>query len=202
MVTTNFEVAVVLESAGVGGQDRATVASDADGIVIALADGAGGTGGGDFAAQAVIDAVAENHASADLASLLADLDADPRRLGHGQTTAVVLRVTTNQVIGASVGDSGALMIAGEDVVELTSGQQRKPLVGSGCVPVGFTGTFPAGATLVVASDGLLRYARRADLVRIATAGSIESAARALLELVRLPSGGLQDDVSIVLCRHR
>lgn len=186
MVTTDFDVAVVAESAGVNGQDRATVTSDDDGIVVALADGAGGTGGGELAAQAVIDAVAEDHASADFAALLADLDADPKGLGHGQTTAVVLRVTSEGVLGASVGDSGAWMIAGENIIDLTGGQQRKPLLGSGCTPVAFAGMSPRGATLLVASDGLLRYAKRA----------------ALLGLVRLPSGGLQDDVSIVLCRHR
>lgn len=57
-------------------------------------------------------------------------------------------------------------------------------------------------TLLVASDGLLRYARRSDVARIASETDLAIAAHALVDLVRLPSGGLQDDVSIVLCRQR
>ena len=201
-MTNRFDIAVVVVSAGPAGQDRATFISDGEEIVIALADGAGGTGGGELAAQAVIDAVAKDHTIADFASLLEDLDGDPERLGPGQTTAVLVRVTSNGVIGASVGDSGAWLIAGEDIADLTSGQHRKPLVGSGCTPVAFAGAFPPGSTLVVASDGLLRYAKRADLARVATVDTVEAAAKRLVALVRLPSGRLQDDVSIVLCRHR
>jgi hypothetical protein len=65
------------------GQDRAAVIVRPDGLVIALADGAGGTGNGAEAAQAVIDAVAAGRD-------WQELDDDPARLGHGQTTAVVL----------------------------------------------------------------------------------------------------------------
>jgi len=202
VVTNEFDVALVVESAGAAGQDRAAVVPDRDSVVIALADGAGGTGGGELAAQAVIDAVANNPETADFALLLAGLDTDPQRLGHGQTTAVVLRMTSNIIVGASVGDSGAWIIADGAIVDLTDAQQRKPLLGSGCLPVAFEGMLPAGATLIVASDGLLRYAKRRELIRVATTDTVEVAARALLDLVRLPSGRLQDDVSIVICRHR
>lgn len=202
MTTSNFEIAILVESAGVAGQDRASVWSERDAIVIALADGAGGTGRGELAAQAVIDAVAGSLETTDFASLIAELDAAPYRLGHGQTTAVILRATADGVVGASVGDSGAWIIDAKNIVDLTSGQHRKPLLGSGCIPVGFAGQFPARATLVVASDGLLRYAKRSDLVRVATTGGVDVAARALLDLIRLRSGGLQDDVSIVMCRYR
>jgi serine/threonine protein phosphatase PrpC len=202
VVTNAFDVALVVESAGAEGQDRASVAPDHHGVVIALADGAGGTGGGEVAAQAVVDAVANNLGAADFAALLADLDSDPQRLGHGQTTAVVLRVASNRIVGASVGDSGAWIIADGVIVDLTGAQQRKPLLGSGCLPIPFEGTLPAGATLIVASDGLLRYAKRTELIRVAASDTVEAAASALLDLVRLPSGRLQDDVSIVVCRHR
>jgi len=45
------------------GQDRAVARTTGDGVLIALADGAGGTGGGAEAAQAVVDRVAESAAS-------------------------------------------------------------------------------------------------------------------------------------------
>jgi serine/threonine protein phosphatase PrpC len=56
------------------------------------------------------------------------------------------------------------------------------------------------ATLLVASDGLFKYAAHREIARLARAADLEVAARALIDLVRLPAGGLQDDVSVVLCR--
>jgi len=49
--------AVEIRAAARAGQDRAVVIERPDGVVIALADGAGGTGAGAESAQAVIDAV-------------------------------------------------------------------------------------------------------------------------------------------------
>ncbi len=57
-------------------------------------------------------------------------------------------------------------------------------------------------TLLVASDGLLNYAKRADIVTIVNGPDLEAAAAALVQLVRLPSGNLADDVSVVLVRPR
>ena len=81
------------------------------------------------------------------------------------------------------------------------GQARKPLVGAGCVPWSFDGPGLARGTLLVGSDGLFKYAARRDLVRIVAGRDLATIARELVELVRLPSGGLQDDVAIVLCRE-
>ncbi len=67
-------------------------------------------------------------------------------------------------------------------------------------PVAFTAPALGHRTLVVASDGLWRYARSAEIAAAARLPTLEEAAAALLALVRLPSGGLQDDVGIVLVR--
>ncbi len=91
---------------------------------------------------------------------------------------------------------------GTDVVDLTDGQTRKPLVGSGCVPFRISSSLVAGGTLLVASDGLLRYAKRSDIVRVASGADLTAAARSLIELVRLANGTLQDDVAVVLCREQ
>jgi PPM family protein phosphatase len=176
------------------GHDRAAVIERPEGLVVALADGAGGTGNGAMAAQAVIDAVAAGQE-------WQALDDDPARLAHGQTTAVVLTVDATGIIGASVGDSEAWLI-GDDVVNLTERQVRKPLLGSGCMPVGFAAGPIGDATLLVASDGLVRYAKQHDIARIARGADVGAAARALVELVRLPSGGFQDAVAVVLVRAR
>ena len=197
-----FVYAMAIESAGSAGQDRAVVVSVGDRLVLALADGAGGTGGGAIAAQAIVDALTGNpERAADCESLLLDLDERPHLLGSGQTTAVIATLTGQRLAGASVGDSGAWIISGTDVLDVTADQERKPLVGSGCVPVAFDARFPRGGTLLVASDGLLRYAKRTDIARIATEDTVEAAARKLVELVRLRSGGLQDDTSVILVRR-
>lgn len=124
----------------------------------------------------------------------------PRAVGHGQSTAVVLSVSGSGISGASVGDSAAWLIAGADVLDLTEGQRRKPLVGGGCLPFRVKHMAYSGNTLLVASDGLFRYAKPADVARIANGPDLSAAARALVDLVRLPSGTLQDDVAVVLCR--
>jgi hypothetical protein len=48
---------------------------------------------------------------------------------------------------------------------------------------------------------LLRYAKEADIARVAGGADLDAAAKSLVELVRLPSKQLPDDVSVVLCRE-
>jgi serine/threonine protein phosphatase PrpC len=194
----------VIEVVGVrgAGQDRACVQEVGDSVVIALADGAGGTGGGSKAAQAVVDAVLAAASQGQAwPSLLVDLDRDAVRLGSGQTTAIVLSVTRTGVVGAAVGDSGAWIIRDTGIEDLTAEQLRKPLLGAGCVPSVVCGRSLEGGTLLVASDGLIKYASQASIARIARGADLAFAARSLVDLVRLRSGELQDDVSIVLCRE-
>jgi serine/threonine protein phosphatase PrpC len=182
------------------GQDRISVAATRDRIVIALADGAGGTAGGERAAEAVIEAVAAAQGD-DWAAVLTELELDPDRLGPGQTTAVVVTVTLEGIHGASAGDSGALVIRHGQIEDLTRGQQRKPLIGDHSVARPFAAGPLGGGTLLVASDGLLRHARPDEIVRIASGPDLVAAARELVGLVRLPSGEVPDDVAIVLCRE-
>jgi PPM family protein phosphatase len=184
------------------GQDRAGVQEVGDSVVIALADGAGGTGGGSKAAQAVVDAAfAAASQGPAWPSLLAELDRDAVRLGGGQSTAIILSVTCTGVVGAAVGDSGAWVIRDTCIEDLTAGQLRKPLLGAGCVPSVVRGRSLERGTLLVASDGLIKYASQASIARIASGADLAFAARSLVDLVRLRSGALQDDVSIVLCRE-
>lgn len=184
--------------AGSANQDRAAVVPHDDGFVVALADGAGGTGNGAAAADAIVEAV-RRVPGLDPVMLLEKLDERLSQIG-GQSTAVVIAIKGDELRGASVGDSGAWLIDGPHVVELTANQQRKPLLGDGAIVMPFAA--PLRGTLLVGSDGLLRYAKRSDIARVvASAASLRSAARELVALVRLPDGTLQDDVSIVLCRR-
>jgi serine/threonine protein phosphatase PrpC len=121
----------------------------------------------------------------------------------GETTAVIVAVTdSGLVVGASCGDSGALVVRGDGTVdELTEGQHRKKRIGSGiAVPVGFDRLALEG-TLVVASDGLLGYARPTVIAEVVlVTEDLDDAASALVGRVRLPSGSLMDDVAVVLVR--
>lgn len=196
-----FASLVQISPARGAGEDRAAAVARGDGVVLALADGAGGTGGGARAADAVIAALSAAPTPSSWTDALAALDAALPRLGPGQATAVVVEVTAAGLRGASVGDSGAWLI-GDDLVDLTADQRRKPLLGAGATPVAFTAGPLADRTLVLASDGLWKYARPADISAAARLTDLAAAAAALLALVRLPSGDLPDDVALVLARAR
>jgi PPM family protein phosphatase len=185
-----------------GGQDRAVLLHAADRLVVALADGAGGTGRGAIAAQMIIDA-ATTRAAACTAwdELLVELDVQLQRLG-GQSTAIVLTILSSGLVGASVGDSSAWIVRGDAVEDLTGAQQRKPLLGAGCTPRRFQAAPLEDGTLLVASDGLFSYAKPADITCALRDHDLDRAADALIDLVRLPPGQVPDDVAIVLLRMR
>lgn len=197
---TDFVHAIEIAPRRGEGQDRGLVLPCEHGVVVALADGAGGTSGGERAAKAVVDRVAgvASHAY-DWYQLLAELDM--QQIGYGQTTAVVLWVTRDKIVGASAGDSGAWIVRDSGIEDITSHQHRKPLIGDGAIVTSIECGPLRGGTLVVASDGLLRYAKRDRIAEIALGPDLGAAAKALVELVRLPSGQLPDDVSVVLCRE-
>lgn len=76
--------------------------------------------------------------------------------GCGETTAVIAYVDTAGVRGASVGDSCAWLMHEDTFTDLTSGQSRKPLLGSGsAVPVAFTSKQNFDR-VVLGSDGLFK----------------------------------------------
>jgi serine/threonine protein phosphatase PrpC len=131
-----------------------------------------------------------------LAEIDRQLGDDPRA---GETTLVVVAVWSEGLAGASVGDSVAYLI-GDQLHDVTCRQQRKPLLGSGAAhSVPFHVPF-MGGTLLVASDGLWKYTDPAAISRCAGSPDLGDAATGLVDLVRLTSGALWDDVAVVLCR--
>jgi serine/threonine protein phosphatase PrpC len=185
------------------GDDRIGVWQTDSSLTIALADGAGGVSGAATAAQSLLDSVDIGSTPAlEVSKIISALDQRLASASGGQSTAVVLTLSADGVVGASVGDSGAWILHGDSIEDLTSQQNRKPLLGTGvCVPVGFSVGRLRGGTLLVASDGLLKYAKRADVVRVTQEADLDVAARALVQLVTLRSGKVPDDVSVVLCRE-
>ena len=199
-----IQTAQASRSTGAHGQDRAALIDFGEVTVVVVADGAGGTGGGAAAAELVVAhvrRVAEANALPDTftwRATFAELDMDLR--GVGQTTAVVVVLSEGKVTGCSVGDSGAWLITSLGFIDLTERQKRKPLLGTGnAEPVAFSRPWADG-TLLVATDGLLKYAPATRVTELARSANLESGAAALVELVTLPSGSVQDDVAVVLCR--
>ena len=76
----------------------------------------------------------------------------------GETTCALAVITSDEIFGASVGDSGVWFIEESGAhADLTHAQQRKPLIGSGVAwSVPFRRPDQAGY-LLLATDGLLKY---------------------------------------------
>jgi len=176
----------------------------ADRVVLVVADGAGGSGRGAHAADVLLNLLRERSdaGTLDVVDALRDCDlALARESMGGESTAVVAVVDERGIMGASVGDSAAWLVEPTGHIDLTQHQVRKPLIGSGqAVPVPF-GCGPLRATLLLGTDGLFKYGNSAQLRQIAAALDIEAIAERLVGSVRLRSGALQDDTTVVLCRR-
>jgi PPM family protein phosphatase len=187
-------------------QDRAEIISSDDRTVLVLADGAGGFSRGAQAAAGFVQLVREAtfrlQTATDCVQLLVAIDQELAGCNDcGDTTGIVAVINSAEIFGASVGDSAAWLFTADGAGELTYGQPRKPLLGSGegPTPRGFSWPVEEG-TLVVASDGLWKYTSMdAIRSRVMTRDSADLALR-LAELTRLPSGSFPDDVTVITCR--
>jgi PPM family protein phosphatase len=197
-VTTAHVVAAAARTC----QDRAQAWNLGETLVLAVADGAGGTSGGGTAAEAVISAVETAIAAAtalDCAAILGAIDSQLAKSQAGLSTGVIVSVTHGKVTGASAGDSAAWLVRAAGHEDLTRGEAQKPLLGSGrCRPVTFSAALDG--TLLLATDGLFKYARPELIAALARGPDLAAASKSLVELVRLPSGKLSDDVAAILHR--
>jgi serine/threonine protein phosphatase PrpC len=204
--------AMASESYPDGGHDRVDVLVGDDACALIIADGMGGRSGAGAAAQMWIDAV--RGGSQDPAQwadgdywldLMAAADRAIRDAPTaGETTAVVAVMTSGGLCGASVGDSGAWLIGDSDYSDLTKSQIRKPGLGTGmATPIPFYRKRPPAGTLLVATDGLLKYTWPEKICQTVRAeADVDSLPKALIDLVRMPSRGLQDDVAVAIARRR
>ena len=168
--------------------------------LIVLADGAGGMTGGRQAAEFIVRfEFRALHGPADCVDELRRLDGILHSdASCGESTVVLLVVRDGKVFGASVGDSGAWALMTDAIVDVTRHQKRKPLLGSGMAePTGF-GPALFNDRVLVASDGLLKYALRDRIHRVRFTRDLNAAAEELVAAARLPSGVLQDDLSFVI----
>lgn len=191
-----------------GSEDRAEIVETPNGVVLIVADGVGGQAGGGAAADFVVEHLRE------IIPQMTNLE-DPKAWysvvksldgelllddDMGQTTLIVAAVTPWRIVGASVGDSEAWLVQPEGHFDLTGGQKRKPYLGSGAEVTAFSLKRPRRGTLLVATDGLFKYAPAERILDTASHPELEHAAENLADLARLPSGKLPDDLALVLCR--
>jgi serine/threonine protein phosphatase PrpC len=186
-------------------QDRVEIFRFDDGVLLAVADGAGGMSRGAQAAELCMRLISESAQSLRTPEACADLlqaiDLKLTSISEcGQTTGLVLVIEPKRLFGASVGDSMAWAFTANERIELTQGQQRKPFLGSG---VAFCRTFQfpmVAGTIVVATDGLWKYTSLESIERRVGETDPAKLATELPQLVRLRSGGFPDDVAIATCR--
>ncbi len=128
----------------------------------------------------------------------------------GEAHVVVVGVTPgryNRVIGASVGECEAWIIAPANVPHetatqnLTHRQARRPLAGSGAaLPVAFETNWPDG-TLLLATKDLFKHASRSQIIDAARHDDLEQAAQHLVSLARPSSDQQQNNFALLLCRR-
>jgi serine/threonine protein phosphatase PrpC len=195
-------------SSRVRSEDRAHVFEHEDGLIIVVADGAGGIGGGANACDALVHAVRTRVAEQpfDPYNLRAWSDAVTRTdaelagsAAGGETTAIVVAVGPHGVAGVSVGDSEAWMVsAGID--RLTERQDRTRVGTGKSRPRPFHRSRLQGV-LVVATDGLFRHAKHDEICACCASTRIDDIACALASLPKLRSGSHPDDVALVVVKR-
>lgn len=199
-----YEISGYLEQQGNEGDDSLIVFERMGVIWFCVSDGAGGTGGGKFASLYVVTAfegLSETNefcCPEDFETFLMQIDKDIARENNcGEATAVLGRIESNIITGASVGDSEAWIFNKDYEYQITSLQNRKPLLGSGAAkPIGF-GPIVLESALLVGSDGLFKYSKFNLLQQqMAAFGNAEKMAN----VAKLSTGALQDDVSIIVVR--
>jgi len=187
-------------------QDRGLILHDGARVVLCVADGAGGLSGGAEAAILAVDMVRQN------ASLLVNADACAELMRSidaavskdsipGETTCALAVLTSEEIFGASVGDSGIWIVPEiGDHLNLTQAQQRQPFIGSGNAwPIPFQHATTAGS-LLLATDGLLKYTSAERILAVCREHSVDIAGQRLIDLVRYSSGAFPDDVTLILAR--
>lgn len=202
-----FDVATATAAPRTRSEDRVEIFTDGEAIVLVVADGVGVQAGGAVASDAVVRAVRARLARSDApgfgaveaARVLEAVDADLARRFAGESTAVIVRVGDDGVAGASVGDSEAWIVDGTRVDRLTDAQERRRVGSVRARPMTFERSRLDGV-MAVGSDGLFACTTVDAIVRACRGRPASEVAQALVDVARLPSGALRDDVAIAVCR--
>ena len=199
-------------------EDRWLARRYAGTVLLAVADGVGGSSGGDIASGLTVETLAAAFAAPTFRestqSALADAiqranDAVLRRsaeLGHPQaaSTLVAAAIRGREACVANVGDSRAYLIRRGTSRQITTDHAGEP-AGSitrflgdarGVQPDIFVETLQPGDRLVLCSDGLTRHVSDAEIAAHASAADPARAADALIGMAN-SRGGL-DNVTVLI----
>jgi serine/threonine protein phosphatase PrpC len=177
-----------------------------DALVVVLADGGGSLRGGETASRSLVAVV--EAAVHDPTFVLEDVrpwidlflatDAGLAANRAGETTGVVVVLGRHGFMGVSIGNSEAWVVKPVGLDNLTVGQHTKQRLGSNRATLAVFERPTLCGMLVIATDGLFAYAASEVIARTVRASKPGEAAGQLIELVRLRSGKVADDISMVL----
>ncbi len=202
-----------------GNEDRSVIREDRGTLLLAVADGVGGSAGGEIAADAAVAALADRFFGAPGDRTLEDRLADAIReantavlkaaesSGNAQaaSTLVAAVVRQDHLVVANLGDSRAYLVRDGTARQLTedhSGDLQHAItrfVGDprGVQPDVFVEDLRDDDRLVLCSDGLTRHVSPEEIATtVAAGGNIDLAASALVEMANARGG--EDNVTVVL----
>jgi len=180
-----------------------------DFALCALADGQGGRSGGGIAAQTAVLLALDTACAVKPESLLSPLrwvdvcSAADRGVAAapdtGYCTLVALVVTDEWVVGASSGDSAAVLILDHSAVILTDRQHKNPPVGSGAAKFeGFSAKLGMRWRVLLASDGVWKYVGWERIIALGRSVQGNQVADALRREVLQSHRLLPDDFSVII----
>jgi len=199
-------------------EDRYVVREQNGTMLMAVADGVGGSAGGEVAAEAAVVELAERFFRASGERTIEDRLADAVRdantavltaaesSGNTQaaTTLVAAVVLGEHLVIANLGDSRAYLVRDGAPRQLTEdhvGDMEHAITRflgdpRGVQPDLFIEEMRSADRLVLCSDGLTLHLTPEEIATTAAAGDVEHAAGALVELAKSRGGG--DNVTVVL----
>src|SRR5438093_197014 len=201
-----------------GNEDRYLVREERGVTLLAVADGVGGSSGGEIAADAAMvelglrffgappdratsDALAEAMRDANAAVLRAAISSGHR---DAATTIVAAAVRADQAIIANLGDSRAYLIrdgVSRQLTEDHSGEAAHAITRfagdvRGIQPDIFVETLRPADRLLLCSDGLTRHVTPEEIAKVASGEDVRTAANALVDLANARGG--QDNITVLL----
>ncbi len=201
-----------------GNEDRYLVREELGVTLLAVADGVGGSSGGEIAADAALAelgtrffaAPADQATSDALAEAMRDANAAVLRAagssGHrdAATTIVAVVVRANEAVVANLGDSRAYLVrdgVSRQITEDHSGDVEHAITRFAGDPRGiqpdiFVESLRPEDRLLLCSDGLTRHVSPEEIASVVGGEDVRVAASALVDLANARGG--QDNVTVLL----
>jgi len=201
-----------------GNEDRYLVREERGVTLLAVADGVGGSSGGEVAADAALvklglrffGAPPDRATSDALAEAMRDANAAVLRAasasGHhdAATTIVAAAVRADQAIIANLGDSRAYLIrdgASRQLTEDHSGEMAHAITRfagdvRGIQPDIYVESLRPTDRLLLCSDGLTRHVTPEEIAKAASGEDVRVAANALVDLANARGG--QDNITVLV----